>query len=65
MHEYKLRYFIPYALAVAVVKREGRIIRDLSMPPLDVSKYDAPACMRRTSKRIRTPRERVSIKQAE
>lgn len=46
-------FFKPYALAKAPIIREGRIIRDLTMPQQDWSKYDAPAFTRRTSKVIR------------
>jgi hypothetical protein len=35
--------FRPYALSRPVIKREGRLVRDTSMPERDWSKYEAPA----------------------
>jgi hypothetical protein len=35
--------FKPFALSKAPIIREGRIIRDLTMPARDWSQYDAPA----------------------
>lgn len=49
-------FFKPHALSKAPIVREGRIIRDLTMPEQDWSKYDAPAFTRRTSKVIRERR---------
>lgn len=53
-------FFTPHALSKAPIVREGRIIRDLTMPEQDWSKYDAPALERRTSKVIRHERRRVA-----
>jgi hypothetical protein len=47
-------FFKPHALAKAPVITESRLIRDLSMPDRDWSAYDAPACERQTSKRVRS-----------
>jgi len=53
-------FFKPHALAEAPIVREGRIIRDLTMPEQDWSKYDAPAAERRTSKVIRHERRQTA-----
>lgn len=45
--------FKPHALARVPIIRESRLIRDLTMPEQDWSKYDAPAKDRRTSRVIR------------
>lgn len=45
--------FKPGALAKAPIIREGRLIRDLTMPERDWSEFDAPAKERRTSRVIR------------
>jgi hypothetical protein len=45
--------FKPFALSKAPIIREGRIIRDLTMPEQDWSRYDTPAKDRRTSRVIR------------
>lgn len=55
----------PYCLAKAPIVSEGRIIRDLTMPPIDVAAYESPAAQRRTSRIIRRIPERITIKQAE
>jgi hypothetical protein len=39
-------FFKPHALSKAPIIREGRLIRDLSMPERDWSKYDVPTCER-------------------
>jgi hypothetical protein len=46
-------FFKPHALSKAPIIREGRLIRDLSMPERDWSEFDAPAYERRTSRVIR------------
>lgn len=38
--------FKPHALASAPIIREGRIIRDLTMPARDWSQFDAPSMNR-------------------
>lgn len=40
-------YFLPGALSKAPVIREGRIVKDLSMPEYDWSGYDVPTIDRR------------------
>ena len=52
--------FKPAALSKAPIVCEGRIIRDLTMPELDWSRYDEPACKRRTSKVIRSERRQAA-----
>lgn len=39
--------FLPHALAQVVPVREGRIVRDMTMPERDWSVYDTPANQRR------------------
>jgi hypothetical protein len=46
-------FFKPHALLKAPVIRESRLIRDLTMPEQDWSRYDPPAKDRRTSRVIR------------
>lgn len=46
----------PHALAKAPIVREGRIIRDLTMPEQDWSRYDPPAKDRQTARVIRLQR---------
>lgn len=46
----------PHALAKAPIVREGRIIRDLTMPEQDWSRYDSPAKDRQTARVIRLQR---------
>lgn len=58
------KVFIPSSHARAVINGEGRLIRDLTMPAIDVSAYEAPAAQRRTSRIIRAAPERVTIRQA-
>lgn len=53
-------FFKPAALAKAPIVREGRIIRDLTMPEQDWSRYDEPTCNRRTSKVIRNERRQAT-----
>lgn len=48
--------FKPHALSRAPVVRESRLIRDLTMPEQDWSRYDTPAKDRRTSRVIREQR---------
>lgn len=48
--------FKPHALSKAPIIREGRIIRDLTMPARDWSIYDTPAKDRRTARVIRQQR---------
>lgn len=48
--------FKPYALMRAPVIREGRLIRDLTMPARDWSIYDTPAKDRQTARVIRQRR---------
>lgn len=49
-------FFKPHSLAKAPIVREGRIIRDLSMPEKDWSLYDTPAKDRQTARVIREQR---------
>jgi hypothetical protein len=57
-------YFKPYALMKAPVITESRLIRDLSMPERDWTLYDAPACERQTSKRVRSVDNVTILRQA-
>jgi hypothetical protein len=53
-------FFKPHALAKAPIVREGRLIRDLTMPERDWSEFDAPAVERRTSRVIRNVRRQAA-----
>jgi hypothetical protein len=48
--------FKPHALMKAPVIRESRLIRDLTMPEQDWSRYDSPAKHRQTARVIRQQR---------
>jgi len=48
--------FKPHALMKAPVIREARLIRDLTMPEQDWSRYDPPAKDRQTARVIRQHR---------
>jgi hypothetical protein len=39
-------FFKPHALAKAQIVREGRLIRDLTMDPVDWAALESPACER-------------------
>lgn len=52
--------FKPPALSKAPIVREGRVIRDLTMPDRDWSEFDPPARDRRTSRVIRNERRQTA-----
>lgn len=59
-HEAKLCRL--HTLAKIPIVSESRLVRDLTMPIRDWSRYDSPACDRRTAKVVRLPFRAAAIR---